>query len=67
MYTVMVPVTEYLMPAEPIHGFAEDLVLAEASVEAGGGPEAGEFGGRCKLAINSLEVNCRKDGYYAKR
>ena len=54
------PAMVCLMVAGAIRGFAEDLVLAEVSAEAG--VEAGEFGGRLKLANN-----CRKDGNYAKR
>ena len=60
----MGPAMECLMAAESIRGFAEALVLAEVSVEAGVavGAEAGEFGSRFKLALN-----CRKEAYYAER
>ena len=68
--TAMVPAMECLMPAGAIRGFVEALVLAEASVEAGGAVAAEVdlvIGNRFELAVNSLGVNCRKDGYYAKR
>jgi hypothetical protein len=53
----------YLTADGSIRGFAEALVLAEASVEAGAEAVAGlDFGGRSELA-----GSCRKDGYYAKR
>jgi hypothetical protein len=58
------------MAAGPTLGFAEALVLAEVSV--GAGVEAAAeadlvIGGRFELVLNPLGVNCRKDGYYAKR
>jgi hypothetical protein len=68
----MVPVMVCLIAAESIRGFAEALVLAEVSVEAEAGAVVAaeadlDIGSRFKLAINSSGVNCRKDGYYAKR
>jgi hypothetical protein len=68
--TAMVLAMQPLMLAGAIRGFAEDLalVLAEVSVEAEAAAEADlVIGSRFKLTINSLGVNCRKDGYYAKR
>ncbi len=72
--TAMVPATECLMLAGAIRGFAEALVLVsvEVSVEAGAGAAVAAeadlvIGSRFKLALNSLGVKCRKDGYYAKR
>ena len=66
---VMVLAIQPLMLAGAIRGFAEALalaeVLAEVSVEAGAEAAAEAdlvIGGRFKLALN-----CRKDGYYAKR
>jgi hypothetical protein len=52
-----------VMVAESLHGFAEALVSAGASVgaEAAVGQDL-VIGGRFKLASH-----CRKDGYYAKR
>jgi len=61
----MEPAMVYLMLAGAIRGFAEALVLAEVSVEAGAEAAAEPdlvIGGRFELASN-----CRKDGYYAKR
>ena len=63
----MVPAMECLMAAGAIRGFAEALVLAEVSVEAGAGAAVAAeadlvIGSRFKLA-----VSCRKDGYHAKR
>jgi hypothetical protein len=52
---VMVQVMECLMVAESIRGFAEALVLAEVSVEAGAEAAAeadSDLGGRFKLAVN---------------
>ena len=68
----MVQAMECLMAYESIHGSVEALVLAEASVEAEAGPVVAVgadlvIGNRFKLASNPLGVNCRKDGYYAKR
>jgi len=72
VHTVMAPAMVCLMLAGAIRGFAEALVLAEVSVgvgvEAAAAAEADSvIGGRFKLAFNSLGVNYRKDGYYAKR
>ena len=56
---------ECLMAVGSIRGFAEALVLVEASVVAGAAVAAEAdlvIGSRFKLAFN-----CRKDGYYAKR
>jgi len=64
---VMVLAIQPLILAGAIRGFAEVLVLAEVSVGVlAGAAVAAEadlvIGSRFKLA-----VNCRKDGYYAKR
>jgi len=72
VHTVMEAATVYLMLATLIRGFVEALVSAEVSV----GAEAGAvvavaadlvIGNRFKLASNPQGINCRKDGYYAKR
>ena len=56
-----------VMVAEPLRGFAEALVLAEASVGAGAEDAVVV---EVDLAIGSrfkLASTYRKDGYYAKR
>jgi hypothetical protein len=53
------------MAAGSTRGLAGDSALAEVSVEVGAEAAVEAdlvIGGRLKLAIN-----CRKDGYYAKR
>jgi len=64
---VMVPAIQPLMLAGAIRGFAEALVLVEVSV----GAEAGaSVAAEVDLVIGNqfkLALNCRKDGYYAKR
>ena len=65
-------VMECLMAAGVIRGFAEVLALAEVSAEAEAGAVVAAaadlvIDNRFKLAISRSEVNCRKDGYYAKR
>jgi len=69
-YIVMALDMEILTPHGAIRGFVE--VLAEVSVEAEAGAVVAVaadlvIGNKFKLACNPLGVNCRKDGYYAKR
>jgi len=56
------------MAVESLLGSVERSALAGVSVGAGAEAAADlVIGGRFELSSSSLGVNCRKDGYYAKR